>query len=258
MTQKTIKSLEKGLDILFLFTEKKPLLTAEEISEISGFPKSTAYRLLNTLKRKGLVEVDSVTGQHKLGVKLLRLHSIILNLLDIAVKSLPYMKKLAEISGETSQLVLLSRNKAICIEKVESAQALRVMPDKGSLIGLHSGASGKAVMAFLNAEEQDRVIKEEGLKAYTRNTITDPVLLKEKLKVVREQGYAFSSGEITLGTNAIAAPIFDFSGRVTASVSLAGPRERFDQQKIVSALPHLIDAAHEISQKLGATEEKTI
>lgn len=258
MTQKIIKSLEKGLDTLFLFTEKKPLLTAEEISEISGFPKSTVYRLLNTLKKKGLVEVDSVTGHNKLGVKLLRLHSIILNSLDIAGRSLPYMQKLAEISGETSQLMLLSRNRAICVEKAESTQALRVMPDKGALIGLHSGASGKAIMAFLTEGEQDRVIKEEGLKPYTRNTITDPVVLKERLKVVREQGYAISSGEITMGTNAIAAPIFDFSGRVTGSVSLAGPRERFDRERVMSVLPHLIDATRKISNKLGAKTEMTI
>ncbi len=258
MTQKIIKSLEKGLDILFLFTDTKPLLTAEEISEMSGFPKSTTYRLLNTMKKRELIEVDSVTGQNKLGVKLLRLHSTILNSLDIAVRSLPYMQKLAEISGETSQLLLLSKNRAMCIEKAESAQALRVMPDKGALIRLHSGASGKAIMAFLTEEEQDRIIKEEGLKPYTGNTITDPVVLKERLKVVREQGYALSTGEITIGTNAVAVPIYDFRHQVTASISLAGPRERFDRERIMSVLPRLIDAACKISNELGAKTEMTI
>ena len=258
MAQSIIKSLKKGLEIMFLFTEKKPSLTVEEISEMSGFPKSTTHRLLNTLKTVDLVEVGSTTGQYRLGVKILRLSAVMLNSLDVAIIALPYMQKITEISGETSQLVLASKDRAMCVEKVESAQTLRVMPDKGTVIGLHSGASGRAIMAFITEKEQDRIIEAEGLKAFTRNTITDRDVLKERLKMVRKNGYAISSGEITLGTNAVAAPIFDFRDQVIASISLAGPRDRFDQKKIMSVLPHLITATREISRKLGAKVEETI
>jgi len=84
MGQKTIQSLEKGLNIIFLFIEEKPSLTVEEIAQRSGLPKSTCYRFLNTLKRKNVIEFEEASGKYKLGVRLLKLESAIYNSLSVA------------------------------------------------------------------------------------------------------------------------------------------------------------------------------
>lgn len=255
MGQKRIQSLEKAIDILFAFDRERPYLTMKEISSMVGLPKSTCYRFITTLKRTGLIEFDPDVAKYKLGVRLLKLESAIQTSLDITKIALPYMRELASISGETAQLMILSKDEVVCVERVEGPGVLRVMPDKGNVIGLHSGASGKAIMAFLSDEEQDRIIKEKGLKQYTPNTITDPELLKTDLKKVRSLGYAISYQEIYRGVKAVAAPIFDHKNRVRGSIGLAGPGERFSQDIFNLMLNHVSKAARNITEKLGANIE---
>jgi IclR family KDG regulon transcriptional repressor len=252
VAQKTIQSLEKGLDILFLFTEDRPLLTLEEISSLSRMPKSTCYRFLNTLKKKEILELDRDQGKYRLSVRFLRFESAILNSIDLAKLSLPFLRELSKLSGETAQLVVLNNNVGVCIEKVESTETLRVMPDKGTIIGLHGGASGKVIMAYLSEEEQDWIIREKGLTKFTPNTISDPRTLKKHLQEIRKRGYAVSDGEIYAGVKAFAAPVFNYRGKITASISLAGPRERFKPGKITSILNPLQKAADDLSRELGS------
>jgi DNA-binding IclR family transcriptional regulator len=250
MAQKTIQSLAKGIDILFSFTEDTPLLTIDEISCNVGMPKSTCYRFLNTLKIKKMVDFDPSSGKYRIGARILKLESIAHRSLDIARIAFPFLKKLCEVSGETSQLVILNDEEGVCVEKVDSPHALRVMPNKGMAIGLHSGASGKAIMAHLSREEQDRIIKEKGLPRVTPKTITDPVLLRQRLQEIKKQGYAISEGEIYTGVKAVAAPIFDHRRKVTGSICVAGPIERLTQEKTNPLIVHVLDSAKGISKVL--------
>jgi DNA-binding IclR family transcriptional regulator len=252
MGQKTIQSLEKGLDILFLFIEERPSLTVEEISSRSRLPKSTCYRFLNTLKKKNVIEFDGVSGKYKLGVRLLKLENAIHNSMRIVEISIPYLQELSDLSGETAQLVVLNKNEGVCVERVESTATLRVMPDKGTPIHLHSGASGKVIMAHLSPEEKDRIIKEKGLRRFTANTITNPDVLRKELDEIRKRGYAVSDQEIYQGVKAVAAPIFNSRGKITASICVAGPRERVTAKKVTLLVSQIKEAARNISNQLGA------
>jgi IclR family transcriptional regulator, KDG regulon repressor len=255
MGQKRIQSLEKGLDLLFLFTEEKPALSVEEISARSGLPKSTCYRFLNTFKQKNIMELNGTSGKYCLGVGLLKLESVVHSSLSIARIAIPYLQNLSDISGETAQLVVLHKNEGVCVERVESTAALRVMPDKGNTIYLHSGASGKVILAHLPPEERGRIIREKGLKRLTASTITDPTILQKELGQICRRGYAVSDQEIYQGVKAIAAPIFDFQGKIAASVGVAGPRERMTAKRASFLIPCIKEAANEISIRLGANPQ---
>ena len=250
MAQKTIQSLAKGIDILLSFTEDTPLMTIDEISCQVGMPKSTCYRFLNTLKIKKMVDFDSSSRKYRIGARVLKLESIAHRSLDIARIAFPFLKKLCAISGETSQLIILNNDEGVCVEKVDSPHTLRVMPNKGMTIGLHTGASGKAIMAYLSREEQDRIIKQKGLPGVTPKTITDPVLLRQRLREVKRLGYAVSEGEIYGGTKAIAASVFDHRRRVIGSIGVAGPIERLTQEKTKALITHVLASAREISNIL--------
>jgi len=256
MSQKTNRSLERAIDILFAFSHDQPLLTIEQIAQATEIPKSTCYRFISTLKRKGLIEVDGDASRYRLGVRLLVLHSIILDSMDISQIVLPFIQQLSRISGETAQFVWRNQNVAVCIEKVESAEMLRVRPDKGTIIGLHTGAAGKAILAFLPVIEQDRIIRDTGLPDIGPKTITDPEELKKSLSEIRRLGYASSDQELYAGVKALAAPVFNAEEQVVASVCLAGPRDRFDQKKVASLVKPVIEAANSISVRLGSAREQ--
>ena len=91
------------------------------------------------------------------------------------------------------------------------------------------------------------------LKRYTKNTITEPNKLRSHLKEVRENGYAYSVEEFSEGVVTIAAPIYDYTGKVISSLSVVGPKQRINQQKILFFAKKVISASMEISQNMGYT-----
>jgi len=253
LPQKTNQSIERAIDILFCFSRERPTLTINDISRQTGLPLSTCYRLIGTLRKKGLIDLNEEPNRYHLGMALLRFHDIIMDSLDLVGIARPFLERLTEISGETAQLIRRNNNVGICIEKTDSPATLMVRPDKGTVIGLHSGASGKAILAFLPLKEQERIIAQTGLKKFGPSTITDPAVLREKLDRIRRQGYAVSHEEIYAGVAALAVPVFDAADRVVASICVAGPKERFSDEKIKALVGPLMDAARSISTRLGHT-----
>ena len=81
------------------------------------------------------------------------------------------------------------------------------------------------------------------------------LIIKEKLlKMIaedRQRGYTISYGELELETVAIGAPIFDYTGSVTASISVAGPESRFTEKEIPYLVDELLKTTKAISKALG-------
>jgi DNA-binding IclR family transcriptional regulator len=130
-----------------------------------------------------------------------------------------------------------------------------------SRIGLrnpaHSSAVGKVLLSHLPEEELDNLIKEKGLPKRTENTITDPVQLKEHLKMVRTQGYAVDDEENERGIRCLAAPIYNEAGKAVAAISISAPAFRVTKKVIQETLKkEVMETAFKISQRLGFTGNK--
>ena len=67
-----VKSLQKALEILNLFTVK-PVLGVTEVSEYFGWYKSTVHNILCTLKSMEYLEQDEETGKYRLGIQVFNL-----------------------------------------------------------------------------------------------------------------------------------------------------------------------------------------
>ncbi|MNI73592.1 HTH-type transcriptional regulator KipR [compost metagenome] len=155
------------------------------------------------------------------------------------------MEELTRKTNETTVLFVRSGSKAICIEQVTSNRLVRLSIENGRVLPLHSGASGKALLAF----ESDKIISEM-LKAQAAGT--NGASIAEQLEEIRASGYCMTLGEVDSDVFAIAAPIFDTQNRAIASLSVAGPIHRLEQDSIPPAIQFVKDAAAKISQKLGA------
>jgi DNA-binding IclR family transcriptional regulator len=154
---------------------------------------------------------------------------------NIAAMALPYMKELSRLTKETVLLTVVSGNKAICLERVESEEPIRYsLFTPGASLPLHAGASSKVLMAFLPEGEWGAVIGREGLQRFTPSTITDPVILKAQLKEIRNQGYAFSDQEVDREVRAVAAPILNKRGDLVAGLTVAGPAYRINKKRVQS------------------------
>jgi DNA-binding IclR family transcriptional regulator len=246
-----IRSLQKGIDILCLFNRDRPSLTVKEIASSIGVPLATAYRLVMTLRKKGLIEPDSRTGHYSLGLKLLELSGAIHFRMDLESIAIPFLKKLAEFSDETVQLNVYDFDRGICIYVEESTSTLRMAPRRGDVLPLHAGASMQAILAFLPKEDQDRILRGP-LKRFTPNTLTNLKDLGKRLVRIRQQGYVVTSGEVYIGSVGIAAPVFNREDRVTASIAVSGPTQRMTKERKERIRSEIIRTAKMISEALAS------
>lgn len=221
---------DKVLDVLLLFRESRSELTVDEVSDLIDTPRSTTYRYIRTLRNKGFLEKTSA-GVLRLGPRLIELGRIARSKLDISDVALPVMEEIARQTRETVLLTRLAGYNAVCLERIEGPQTIRITFELGQIRPLHAGASSKILLAFVDEDEWDTYISPP-LERFTENTITAPDELKEQLRDIRHQGYCMSDSEVDAGARAVAVPILDTRDRLVAGLSTAGPAFRMDSGTI--------------------------
>ncbi len=251
MPEKTIKSLEKAIDLLFLFDTERRVIDVKTMAARLRLPLRTTYRFVNTLRKQRVLILEDGTGRCRLSPRWRRLLAAIEESGDITRLSGPFLADLARETGETAQLMVLSGDEAVLVDAAESPHPLRVGPPKGRHIPLHCGAGAKVLLAFRSPEEVEGYIRRSGLKAYAPNTVTDPDQLKSQLRAIRRTRFAVSHQEYVQGARAVGVPIEDPTGAVTASLGLVGPDSRLTSQKARELKPLMLETARRISMALA-------
>lgn len=245
---------DNAVDVLLLFSEKRPLLSAAEVSELLDMPRSTTYRYLRTLRSSGLLEEDD-GGGYRLGPRILQLARVARQDHGLHEVALPVMRDLA---ARTQEAVLLTRRlgtQVICVERVESTHPVRLSYERGHVLPVHAGASAKVLLAFSEPSEIDLVLAgPDELPRFTDRTVTDPAALRAQLSLIRERGYAVSDGEVDVGVRGVAAPVFDHNGRLAAGLSVAGPSFRLTDEVSTAVVVAVREAAARISERLRDLE----
>jgi DNA-binding IclR family transcriptional regulator len=236
--------------LLLSLGENRGSTTLSEIaSHMRGHP-STTYRLLAVLERYGFARRDPRTGRYDIGLRLAELGYLALSQVELRGIARPTLQRLMEVTGETIHLMLLDGDRGIYIDRVESPQRVRVASNLGECQYLHSSAVGKALLAFL-PEEKLAAILSTRLPRFTSNTITSASVLRQHLAEVQRRGYAIDDCEGEDSVRCVGAPIFDHSGQILASISIAGPAYRLDLQQLKTWGSLVRQAAMEISALLG-------
>src|SRR5262245_15020082 len=175
--------------------------------------------------RRGFVRKDGDPPRCRLDVGVGRLADAWSNSLDIVWLATPLLEDLRERHDETVALYLRKDNTRLCVAELPRRQALSYSRGLGYSGSLIRGASGLAILAFLDAREGAQIIAEEHDAGQART-------LRRKLVDVRRDGYALSGGDFIAGAQAIASPVFDRRGVATGSLGLFGPSARFSAKRV--------------------------
>lgn len=188
-----------------------------------------------------------------LGTKILELaHNVPKK--SVQETSLPIMGQLSRKTGETVTLTGLRKQDGICLEKVDGHHAFRVSFERGTTFPLHAGASGKVLLAYLDPQKQDQIIRELKYDKFSETTITEPKRLKAEIATISRQGFALSNGEMIRGTYGIAAPIFSLSRNVIAALSISAPNHRLEEKQRKQMVQLIVAAANKITDELALYE----
>jgi DNA-binding IclR family transcriptional regulator len=223
----SIRSVERAIDVLLTLGAGSSRLA--DVSAGIGLSRPTTYRLLSTLKLKGMVLQDFATGEYRLGPSCFRLTSSIMNgNVGFPRDATVALESLRDATSETVTIHVMAGTSRICVQELASPHAIRFIAGLGATAPIYSGSAGKVLLAFLLEGEREASLRALRLMPITANTITDPVALRTELAKVRAEGTATSVGERVAGAVGISAPVFDSAGRIFAAVSVLGPAARLD------------------------------
>ncbi|AOY77943.1 Pectin degradation repressor protein KdgR [Clostridium formicaceticum] len=250
MEEGYIKSILRGLSVIEVLGKEKEL-GVTELGDALGLNKSTVFSIIKTLEFAGYLYKNPKTGKYKLSLKLYSIGREAFNHLDIIEVIKPYLEKLSNKYQETIHLVAADRREVVYIDKIESNQSVRICSKVGERLPMHCTGVGKAILAYQSDKEIEEYIREKGLTAYTKNTITEPESFRQELKNVVKNGYSLDNEEVEEGLFCIAAPIYNFDKEIVYAISVSGPKFRMTEDKVKNIVKDVKNTCREISQKLG-------
>src|SRR5438034_2865718 len=191
-----VNSLAKGFRVLEAFTSEEPELVLAEIARRAGLDNATTFRLLNTLVMLGYVEKVEDTRKFRLTLRCLDLGFNAIGRSDLRTQARPVLRSLVGEVNEAASIGVLEGVEVVYIERMQAGMTrLGVDVRIGSRMPVHSTAMGHAIVGFLPRQEQERILAAAPRKKMTARTITDVRTLLQRLKQVRERGYAVADQE---------------------------------------------------------------
>jgi DNA-binding IclR family transcriptional regulator len=209
------------MDTLGVLERREDGASITEITQTLRLPRTTIYRILNTLEAHDVVRRDR-SGAYRLGRRILSLAShVTASVIDVDIVSLaqPILDRLAAELVASVKLSVIDHEGVLVVAVAQGRRAYALTVTRGQRMAPHAGAAGKLLLAHLPSDELARWLATP-LAAFTTQTVTDPRRLRAELGRIRRQGWAQDRGESAPSICAFAAPVVDRQGRVLAAVSL--------------------------------------
>ena len=256
MENKDRNPIDKALKALSWLAESPAAeVGVRELAAAMKISPSSAHRILLALSEAGFVGQDSKTQRYALGVEFLRLSHLAIAKAPIRQAGIEAMRRLVDVCNETALLGIYDsvRQEMFFAASVESAHSLRYVVELNKWIPVHTGASGLAIMAFLEEDEFQSIVRRTRLLPLTTRSITEPYRLEAELTNIRRQGYAFTRGQRIAGAVGLAAPIFSSSGKVLGDICVTIPEQRFDEGSKERLVEALLKCTSEVTEKMRGT-----
>lgn len=238
-----IESVDNALRLLLILRERKALRVAEAAEEL-GVARSTAHRLLTTLRARGFVAQDG-RRTYRPGPVFFEMGLTAVQDLDLRRVAHTHLAALVRELGETVHLVTLEGNGVRFIDGTEGHQVLRLGTRIGMLLPAHCTSGGKVLLAELSTDEV-HALYPRGLPTVSEVAVSTLDGLLRELALTRQRGYGTNFDESERGVSAIGVCVRDQLGRAVAAVTTAVPTVRFPPDRA----PEFAEALHRTAERI--------
>jgi len=232
-----------------LFLRGREYVRLTEVSDHLGVARSTAHRLLATLRTHGFVEQEPAGRRYRLGPALTTLARGIADERALIRIARPHLQALRDAARETANLLVLDGPDCFFLDGVEGPRTLRVAQRTGDHLPAYTTAGGKVLLAELTLD-QVREHYPRGVTPLTPETVPDLDSLAADLAECRSRGYALNFSESVAEVHAIGVPVRDHHGVCVAAVTVAAPSTRLGHTEAAELFPLLERAASDITKEL--------
>ena len=239
----SVAAADRVLHVLAVLAHHGQPMSAAELMEATGLARSTLYRQLARLKQWGFVLESS--GHYAPGPLSLQLALGFDMASHLVHHARPDMQALARQSHESVGLVVAVNDSVVCLDMVDSTQALRCSFEKGRSVPLRSGASAKCLLAHLPEAARAGVLDAQwGPGTPARQAAQD------ELDAIRRAGFAMSAAEVDPGVWGCSVPLFGATRQAVGALTLMAPILRAQGQE-QALIRMAVVAAARISRQLA-------
>jgi len=244
-----VRALDRGLALL-IELGRGGERSLKELATAVGLPASTTHRLLDTLVARGFARQTGPHGRYGLGVRAFEVGTgyVLAGVTEAAQEA---MASVTEELNETVNLAVRDGAHAVYVQQVEGRQRVRMFTRVGARVPLHASGVGKSLLAWEPGGVPSELAPSGRLEPFTAATLVTTEALRRELRATAARGYAVDLEEFEPGVRCAAAPVRDASGEVVAAMSASAPVARFDDARLAEVGQRLVEAAREVSRRLG-------
>ncbi|MGH3756455.1 IclR family transcriptional regulator [Actinophytocola sp.] len=237
------QTARRALDLLVSLVDAAEPQSLDELAQHTGIQYSAAYRLLKMLEEQEFVLRDS-DKRYSAGSALITLAAKILRQLDVRNAATDTLATIAEQTNETVTLHVRRHQRRICVDGVESRQAVRRVVQLGENLALYAGPTGKVILAFVSEAERRAILHQAG------EVGEDLEFIGTQLDEVRQKGYLATLSDRTAGVGGLSVPIFHPTG-VVGAITVSGPESRWHRKHMEAYGSTLVEHAAAVSTALA-------
>lgn len=247
---KGIQSIEVGIGVLQGIAQSKKPLSITELAIQCNTTKSKIYRYVVSFLRTGMLEKEQ-NGHYVLGKEIVRSGlkaSYNLNIVDITHDHLMYLK---EKFNQTTGLVMWGNNGPFFASWEETNGPINIGIKVGSSIGTLRSISGAIFVNYLLTNQTEEIVNEEIETEIDKNQVE---IFWKTVQFIKEHSYGYVHGTLIPGISAIAAPIFNRTGQIIASINMISVTDSLEVEPKLELVMELLSQAKAISKELGWKE----
>ncbi len=238
----------RTLDVLRHLAHHPEGKTLVDIAGAIEAPLPTLHRLMAVLVDEEFATKSPQTKRYSLGSAAVSLNRGMRRVEEVARA---HMAQLSASTQETVFLTELVGHRTVCTALVDGSHPLRLSVRVGQQLPVHAAASARAILAFMPDHVVDDVLASHELTRFTKDTPHTLPAVNRHLKKVAARGFDVCDQELDLGVVAISAPVRSHAGDVTASLTLACPKDRVDAMTRSRWILQVLHAATAVSTEMG-------
>jgi DNA-binding IclR family transcriptional regulator len=242
-------SRERGIDrVLKLFAHLnsagRPVRQAE-LPKALGAPRSTIYELVRALSQSGLLEVTGEDNKVYFGRAMYLYGISYFRENDLVRRGSAEVDALSNLTGESSELCMLSRNLQAIVHAHPGTRPMRISSEAGSQIPLPWTASGRLLLSHMSREQMRGLIQPEDLVLPDRRVVDIESFIDDCI-AARGTNLVVTRGLINSFAQCLAAPILGVNGEVQATICLVLPIDVSAEHRMAMQ-EHLIASSRKLS-----------
>jgi DNA-binding IclR family transcriptional regulator len=244
----TIKTVDKAVEMLEILSEFQEGISLSQLAAKVSLTRNGAFRILQTLSAKGLVEQIEHNSHYRLGFCSATLGRKLLKNMSVINFAHPVLVELANRFDEAVYLTVPKDDEVLFLDMVDCSQQIKAAPLLGRILPFFTNAPGKVMKSLDSRDLLERLFKKIGRK----KGAIELQKLDLELSQIRKTGVAVDRGGLGEGIISIAVAFRDYSGKVIGAITLIGPSFRIMSERIENEIiPTLKEGADLLSCRFG-------